>query len=111
MAHDWPQRSPSPNICGRNGKLRPAPHTGMIAGQKIGVVTVTYNSARVIDGFLTSLLGQSKCDFVLYAVDNASSDETLARIGTYNDPRVRVIANEKNLGIAEANNQGIEAAL
>jgi GT2 family glycosyltransferase len=77
----------------------------------IGIVTVTYNSARVIDGFLASVMGQSYHEFILYAVDNASSDETLARIGTYNDPRVRVIANKKNLGIAEANNQGIEAAL
>jgi GT2 family glycosyltransferase len=78
---------------------------------KVGVVTVTYNSGQVIDGFLSSLLGQTYSQFILYAVDNASTDKTLAQISTYTDPRVRVIANAENRGIAEANNQGINQAI
>jgi GT2 family glycosyltransferase len=78
---------------------------------KVGVVTVTYNSGRVIDGFLASLLPQTYDNFVLYVVDNISSDETLARVSTVNDARIRVIANPDNRGIAEGNNQGIRAAL
>ena len=78
---------------------------------KIGVVTVTYNSGHVIDGFLASLLAQTCDHFVLYVVDNISTDETLARVRTYNDPRVHLIANPDNRGIAEGNNQGIRAAL
>src|SRR5215470_472939 len=78
---------------------------------KIGVVTVTYNSEQVIDGFLTSLLAQTHERFVLYVVDNISSDATLARVATYNDARIRVVANHDNRGIAEGNNQGIRAAL
>jgi GT2 family glycosyltransferase len=78
---------------------------------KVGVVTVTYNSGRVIDGFLASLLTQTYENFVLYVVDNISSDETLARVSAVNDARIRVIANPDNRGIAEGNNQGIRAAL
>lgn len=77
----------------------------------IGVVTVTYNSGRVIDDYMRNLLSQSYGNFLFYAVDNASSDKTLEQIATYSDPRIRVIANADNRGIAEANNQGIRAAL
>lgn len=78
---------------------------------KVGVVTVTFNSGHVIDGFLSSLLAQSYSNFVLYAVDNASSDTTIQKLGEYHDSRVCVISNPDNRGIAEANNQGIRAAI
>jgi GT2 family glycosyltransferase len=78
---------------------------------RIGVVTVTYNSAQVIDGFMTSLLRQSYSSFMLYVIDNASSDQTLQLIDRYPDSRIRIVARRRNLGIAEGNNQGIAAAL
>jgi GT2 family glycosyltransferase len=78
---------------------------------KIGAVTVTYNSGEVIEGFLRSLLAQTHGDFILYVVDNASRDDTLGRVARCHDPRIVVIANTTNAGIAEANNQGIRAAL
>jgi GT2 family glycosyltransferase len=78
---------------------------------RVGVVTVTYNSSGVIEVFLNSLLGQTYSDFTLYIVDNASSDRTLGQIAAFKDSRIQVIANPDNRGIADANNQGIEAAL
>lgn len=78
---------------------------------RIGAVTVTYNSSQVIDGFLASMLRQTHSNFILYVVDNASSDETLARVARYKDSRISFIPNQRNLGIAEGNNQGTEAAL
>jgi GT2 family glycosyltransferase len=78
---------------------------------KVGIVTVTYNSANVVDDFLVSLLAQTHRDFVLFIVDNASHDDTLARVADYKDERIKVIANAENLGIAEGNNQGIRASL
>ena len=77
----------------------------------VGIVTVTYNSSQVIDGFLTSVLNQSHSNFIVQVVDNASSDNTLDRIATYEDPRVHVTENSENRGFADANNQGIHAAL
>jgi GT2 family glycosyltransferase len=77
----------------------------------IGVVTVTYNSGQVLDGFLHSLIGQTRSDFILYAVDNASRDNTLMLLKAWGDTRLRMIPNESNLGVAEANNQGTRAAL
>lgn len=77
----------------------------------IGVVTVTYNSGTVIRDFLNSLLDQSHTNFFLFVVDNASSDNTLAVLSSYSDPRIAIIGNLTNVGVAEANNIGIKAAL
>jgi len=79
--------------------------------KKIGVVTITYNSGRVIDDFMRSLLAQTHRNFILYAVDNASSDNTVRQIAAYADSRVRLIVNDDNRGFAGANNQGIGEAL
>ena len=83
----------------------------MNASTKIGAVTVTYNSERVIDDFLASVLAQKRTDFILYLVDNNSRDRTLDQVSQYRDSRIQVIANRENHGFAEASNQGIRAAL
>jgi GT2 family glycosyltransferase len=80
-------------------------------GIKIGVVTVTYNSAQVIEGFLSCLLKQTFTEFILYVVDNSSSDDTLVRLSQHADPKIVLIPNDENIGIARGNNLGIRAAL
>lgn len=77
----------------------------------VGIVTVTYNSGTVIREFLQSSLAQSHSQFILYVVDNASSDDTLALIADCQDPRLQIIRNPENLGVAEGNNIGIRASL
>jgi hypothetical protein len=79
--------------------------------EKIGVVTVTYNSGRVLDPFLLSVAAQTHGNFLLYAVDNASQDDTLAQLEAWGDARLRVIPNPVNAGFAEGTNQGTRAAL
>jgi len=77
----------------------------------IGVVTVTYNSGEVLQDFLASIKIQEYSNFVIYAVDNASRDNTLPELSRWADPRLVVIANKENLGVAAGNNQGIRAAI
>ena len=83
----------------------------MIRSDLIGVVTVTYNSGTVIRDFMDSILKQRPMEFVLYVVDNASSDETLKRLAEYHDSRIKLIISPTNVGVAEGNNIGIRAAL
>lgn len=83
----------------------------MLKPPKVGVVTVTYNSGRVLRGFLDSLLAQDYQSCMLFVIDNASADDTLEQLAGRRDEPVRVIANPDNRGIAEANNQGIRAAI
>jgi GT2 family glycosyltransferase len=83
----------------------------MDSSKRIGVVTVAYNSGRVLEQFLRSVVAQTHGDFLIYVVDNASGDSTLAQLEAWGDARIRVIPNTLNVGIAEADNQGIRAAL
>ncbi len=78
---------------------------------KIGIVTVTYNSEHVLPDFFQSLWAQTHENFILYAVDNASKDASVALLRAEQDPRLRVVANTTNVGVAEGNNIGIRAAL
>ncbi len=77
----------------------------------IGVVTVTYNSAQVLPDFLRCLAEQTHREYLLFAVDNASRDDTLRILHEWSDERLRIVANQDNLGVAAGNNQGIRAAL
>ena len=78
---------------------------------RIGLVTVTYNSADVVDGFMESALAQDFQGFKLYIIDNASKDGTLDRLRPYGNSRVVIEANPTNVGVAAGNNQGIDLAL
>jgi GT2 family glycosyltransferase/ADP-heptose:LPS heptosyltransferase len=75
---------------------------------KIGVVTVLFNSEPVLPEFLSSITAQTHRNFTLFAVDNASTDSSLAISRKHG---ATCIANTENRGVAAANNQGITAAL
>ncbi len=83
----------------------------MASHDRMGIVTVTYNSANVLPPFLRSVLAQTHDQFILFAVDNASKDNTLELLRACDDPRLQIIANPDNRGVAAGNNQGIVAAL
>ncbi|WP_433969572.1 glycosyltransferase family 2 protein [Tunturiibacter gelidiferens] len=60
--------------------------------------------------FFSSLQQQEFKDFHVWAIDNVSNDDSVAQCRAQGD-RFTVIANEKNVGVAAGNNQGIYAAL
>jgi len=78
---------------------------------KVGVVTVTYNSAQVIDGFMSSFLKQTYPNLILYVVDSGSTDHTLEHLAPYPQQKVERIICGANVGVAAGNNRGISAAL
>ena len=78
---------------------------------KIGLVTITYNSADVLQPFLDCVWRQTHNNLVLYVVDNASQDATCAILEKENNSRLQIINNSTNFGVAKANNQGIENAI
>lgn len=77
----------------------------------ICIVTVTFNSADVIEDFIDSISAQIFTDYEVLFIDNASTDNTLEIIKQHNNPRFTAIANKQNLGFTTACNQGINRAL
>jgi len=78
----------------------------------LSVVMPVYNVERFIDEAIDSVLGQTFTDLELVIVDDASTDSTwdIVTKRAVDEPRIRLIRNEKNVGAAAAANAGIRAA-
>lgn len=72
---------------------------------RISVHIVTYQSASTIETCLEALLRQQDADFAVCVIDNASRDDTVARVRRFDVP-LRV--NTHNSGYAAAHNQAID---
>lgn len=77
---------------------------------KLSVVLLTWNSERHVPGCLISLLSNVDLgDTEIIIVDNGSEDDTVAIIKKQ-FPFVKLMQNEKNIGVAPGRNQGIRAS-
>ena len=77
------------------------------------VITPFYNSIKYLDTTISSLLNQTYRNWEYICVDDCSTDGTLEKLREYaaKDPRIRVIAREKNSGSAAGGfNTGMLAA-
>jgi glycosyltransferase involved in cell wall biosynthesis len=75
----------------------------------VTVLTTVYNSAPYLEEAIRSILQQTFADFEFIIIDDGSMDESpriLARLAE-EDARVRLVTNEKNLGVSESSNKGI----
>jgi hypothetical protein len=65
----------------------------------ISVCIPTFNYGRFLGRAVDSVLAQDRGDFELIVVDNASTDDTQDVLARYDDPRLRVVRNPRNLGL------------
>jgi glycosyltransferase involved in cell wall biosynthesis len=70
----------------------------------------SYESARFIGEAISSALSQDFADLEVLVIDDASSDGTLDVARSFDDPRVRVLSNETNLGPGRNWNRVLEEA-
>lgn len=76
--------------------------------KKVTVLMPTYNVAPYVGEAVASVLRQRYADFELLVVDDASTDGTLDIVQTFDDPRLRIAAFDRNVGLAENLNRGLE---
>ena len=76
----------------------------------ISVVLATYNRAKYIEKAINSVLSQTCSDFEFIIVNDGSTDGTLSVLNRYNDERIKIINNEKNIGFVKSLNKGINLA-
>ena len=77
---------------------------------KVTVLMTVYNEEKYIRDAVDSVLNQTFPDFELLIVNDASKDSTMTILEEYNDPRIRLISNEKNLGCPKSSNKGLKSA-
>jgi glycosyltransferase involved in cell wall biosynthesis len=78
---------------------------------KVSVVVPVYNKAPFLAEAFESILSQTFTDFELIAVDDCSTDDSLAILRSFTDPRLRIIALDQNLGPAGAAQRAMDAAI
>ena len=79
---------------------------------KVSLLIPTYNGEKYLAECLDSVLLQTFSDFEVLVVDDCSTDTTLEIAGEYaaRDNRIRVLRNEKNLGLVGNWNHCVELA-
>lgn len=65
---------------------------------RVSIVLPNYNYARYLDERIRSILFQKYVDFELVIVDDASTDESLRVIESFNDARIRLHVRTQNSG-------------
>ncbi|MCB2227419.1 MAG: glycosyltransferase family 2 protein [Desulfarculaceae bacterium] len=76
----------------------------------VSVIMPVYNQEPYLREAVDSVLAQTWRDFELLVVNDGSSDRSREIVLSYRDPRVRLIDNPRNLGLASARNAGLRQA-
>jgi glycosyltransferase involved in cell wall biosynthesis len=78
----------------------------------VSVVMAAYNAEAFLAEAINSILAQTFTDFEFIIVDDGSTDDTGELLACYaaREPRISVVSNHTNLGLARSLNCGLEAA-
>lgn len=78
----------------------------------ISVVITSYNYEKYLKDTINSVLSQTYSDWEMIVVDDASTDSSVEIIKefTQKDKRIKLIVNDKNLGLKQTLKRGLEAA-
>jgi hypothetical protein len=94
----------------RHGYLRGGTMSGT-AHPRVTVLMTLYNKGAYVGEAVGSVLANTFTDLEVLVVDDASTDDGLAKVRSIADKRVRVLVSDRNTGRANAANRGYDAAL
>jgi len=77
---------------------------------KVTVLMAVYNGERYLREAIESVLSQTFADFEFLILNDGSTDSSAAIVRSYSDRRIRLIDNQRNVGLARSLNQGLELA-
>lgn len=69
-----------------------------------------YNCAQTVDQSIRSVLNQTFVDWELIVIDDGSTDDTSARVSSFDDPRIVLIRREQNRGLPARLNECVSMA-
>jgi L-malate glycosyltransferase len=79
----------------------------VINNPKVSVLMSVYNGEKYLAEAIHSILQQTFTDFEFLIVNDGSSDNSVSIIESFKDSRIRLIHNEKNLGLIDSLNKGV----
>jgi len=77
--------------------------------QKIGIITINYNTEDLLEKLIRCLIRQSYQNWVLIIVNNSPDNIAINKvIESYNDSRIILAGSNENLGYSKGNNLGFK---
>ncbi|MEX0300736.1 MAG: glycosyltransferase family 2 protein [Kordiimonas sp.] len=76
----------------------------------VTVVVCAYKIGERIRPTIEAILGQSYSSLRLLVIDDASGDNTVDVVNSFDDERLTLVENDQNLGIIDARNKGLALA-
>ncbi|OUL29732.1 glycosyl transferase [Nostoc sp. T09] len=77
---------------------------------EVSIIIASYNTENYISKAIDSALRQTLSNIEIIVVDDASNDSTLEVLKKFNDERLKILVNEKNLGVSGTRNRALKAA-
>lgn len=75
----------------------------------VSIIILNYNGKKYLKDCLEAVLNQSYREFELIFFDNNSDDSSVSYVEqNFNDPRLKIVKSEKNLGFAGGNNEALK---
>ena len=102
-------RFPENSLSETYGQLGDYSHLHWEYENKVSLIIVNYNGRHHLAELLSSLYTQDYEDYEIIFLDNGSSDGSVEYVRA-NFPLIKLIALKDNIGFAEGNNIGMEAA-
>lgn len=81
-----------------------------VTAPKVTVLMPVFNGEKYLGEAIESILNQTFSDFELLIINDGSTDTSVEIINSYNDPRIRLVQNEENLGLIATLNKGMDLA-
>lgn len=69
-----------------------------------------FNGEKYLRSAVDSILSQTYSDFEFIIIDDGSSDNSSQIIKDYDDPRIRLVRNDSNIGLTRTLNKGLKLA-
>lgn len=80
----------------------------VIKTPKVTVLMPVYNGQKYLKEAIDSILSQEFTDFEFLIINDGSTDDSGKIIASYTDPRIRIINNEKNIGLVNTLNKALK---
>lgn len=78
--------------------------------EKVSIIVPVYNAENYIERTIQSVLAQDYENWELILAENGSTDKSIEKIQQFDDPRIRLIVMDGNVGAANARNEGMRHA-
>lgn len=74
----------------------------------VTIIMPVHNGEKYLREAIESILAQTFSNFTFLIIDDGSTDDSVNIINSYDDNRIKLLINEKNIGISKSLNRGID---